>query len=740
MNADVEMRSSPNSVRTDEAPGSSLVRRERRGKRGSVVIVLAGLLFTLVTGVAGAGLLTNLKSGGFDDPGSDSVAASTILADRFPGSDPNLAMIVEVPDGLDSPAADDALAGIERTVARVAGAAVTESYATSSQLADGDTRGAVLVAIPGDEDTVQRATASLRSTIRAEVSSDVRFGGIAGINDDLNTQVESDIILAESIAIPLTLILLFFIFRGAVAALIPVGVAAVTIIGSLGILNLFAQVTSVSVFAVNLVTALGLGLAIDYCLLFLTRYRDERALGASDQVALESARRKTVPTIIISGTTVAAALASLFLFEQYFLRSFALAGLLVVACTVLGAVFLLPAALALLGPRIDWVQLRIPARRAGSGRRFWYAVGDGAYRRPWLALPVIAMLVLMALPFAHAQFGVPDERTLPAGTESRVVTEQLRSHFGLTAGDSLTAVTENWKGTDAELAGYAERLSEVAGVRSVTTSAGVYADGRLVDSGDPALEPLFRDGSALWIRMATDVVSYSAEGTDLVRLVRAIQPGGGSEVHIGGLAAQMTDINASISSRLPAAAGLIAALTLVILFLFTGSILLPIKALVLNVLGLVSILGLSVFIFQDGHFAGVLGFTPSPIAVSIPILLFCIAFGLSMDYEIFLLARIQEKFHASGDLRDAVRSGLGASGPIISAAALILAVSFFAMATSGVSLIKMLGLGTGIAILIDATLIRGVLVPVFMRLAGKYNWWAPRWLRAVHRRVGIREG
>lgn len=740
MNADVDVRSSPGSIQTDEGVGSSRGRPGRRGKRGSIVILLAGVLFTIVTGVAGAGLLTNLKSGGFDDPGSDSVAASTILADRFPGSDPNLAMIVEVPEGLDSPAADDALVGIERAVARVAGAGVTASYATSPQLADGDTRGAVLVAIPGDEDTVQRATASLRSAIRADVGSPVTFGGIAGINDDLNTQVESDIILAESIAIPLTLILLFFIFRGAVAALIPVGVAAVTIVGSLGILNLIAQVTSVSVFAVNLVTALGLGLAIDYCLLFLTRYRDERARGASDRAALASARRKSVPTIVISGTTVAAALASLFLFEQYFLRSFALAGLLVVACTVLGAVFLLPAALSLLGPRIDWAQLRMPARRAGGGKRFWHAVGDTAYRRPWLALPVIAVLVVMALPFGHAQFGVPDERTLPAGAESRVVTEQLRSDFGLSAGDSLTAVTENWKGTDADLEGYAGRLSEVAGVTSVTTSTGVYADGRLVVSGAPALGERFKEGSALWLRMATDVVSYSAEGTDLVRQVRAVRPGGGSEMHIGGLAAQMSDINASISSRLPAAAGLIAVLTLAILFLFTGSVLLPIKALILNVLGLVSILGLSVFIFQDGHFANLLDFTPSPIAVSIPILLFCIAFGLSMDYEIFLLARIQEKFHASGDLRDAVRSGLGASGPIISAAAIILAVSFFAMATSGVSLIKMLGLGTGVAILIDATLIRGVLVPVFMRLAGRYNWWAPRWLRAVHRRIGIREG
>lgn len=730
---------------TVEKPGKRITPRQSRragaglSKRTAVFTLLFGALFAIVAGVGGADVFTNLKTGGFDDPNSDSVVVSEMLADHFPGSEPKLVLMVDVVDGLDSATGQQALDDIHTAVSDVDGAGITASYGTNEQLTRGDDRGVVLVALPGDEDTVQRATAKLRTIISADVTSaTVRFGGIAGINDDLNSQVESDIILAELIAIPITLVLLFIVFRGVIAALLPVGVAGITILGSLGILNVLGQMTSISLFAVNLVTALGLGLAIDYCLLFLTRYRDERALGASDHDALQETRRKTSPTIIISGVTVAAALSTLFLFDQYFLRSFAIAGLAVVACTLLGAVVLLPAALSLLGHRIDWGRYGSRRPRSSEGR-FWYAMGDQAYRRPWLAVPVIILLIGMALPFLHAQFGVPDERSLPVGTESRSVAEELRSDFNLASENLITVVTDDWRGTEAQLGSYAERLSSLNGVTGVSTSIGSYADGLQVAAADPVAEKHFRDGSALWLQVRTDVASYSPEGSKLVGEVRAIDSGTESTVLVGGLAAQMTDISASISDRLPVAAGAIALLTLIILFLFTGSVLLPIKALILNLIGLVSILGISVFIFQDGNLSEVLGFTPSPIAISIPILLFCIAFGLSMDYEVFLLARIQENFHATGDLREAVRSGLGASGPIISAAAAILAVSFFAMATSGVSLIKMLGLGTGVAILIDATLIRGVLVPAFMRVAGRYNWWAPRWLTAIHRRIGIRE-
>ncbi|MBF4511209.1 MMPL family transporter [Plantibacter sp. VKM Ac-2885] len=705
-----------------------------------MITLLIGLVFAIVAGIAGADVLDNLKTGGFDDPQSDSVAAADVLADRFPGSDPKLVLVVDVSDGLDSAAGREALDDIVGAVDDVDGASVTGSYAESEQLRSDTDRGVVLVALAGDEDTVQRATTALRGTITEEVTSaTVRFGGIAGINDDLNAQVKTDIIVAETIAIPITLVLLFFAFRGVVAALLPVGVAGVTILGSLGLLNVVAQLTSVSLFAVNLVTALGLGLAIDYCLLFLTRYRDERSGGATDEEALRIARRTTGRTIVFSGVVVAAALATLMLFDQYFLRSFAIAGLVIVACSVVGAVVLLPAALTLLGRRIDWGRLH-SRRPAGAEGRFWYRVGDHAYRRPWLAVPVIALLIAMAAPFAHAEFGVPDERVLPADAESRVVADIMRSDFDVAEADAVSVVTEDWAGTDRELDEYAAELSSITGVEAVTTSLGSFVDGRLVVPADARTEQHFRDGSALWLQVATDVVPYSPEGSELVRDVRAVNPGAGSTVLVGGLAAQMIDIGDSISARLPFAAAAIALMTLIILFLFTGSVLLPIKALVLNVVGLVGILGVIVFLFQDGNLSDVLGFTPSPIAISIPILLFCIAFGLSMDYEVFLLARIQERFRATGDLAEAVRSGLGASGPIITAAAAILAVSFFAMATSGVSIIKMLGIGTGIAILIDAILIRGVLVPVFMRVAGRYNWWAPRWLAAIHRRIGITEG
>ncbi|MET8976490.1 MMPL family transporter [Streptomyces sp. NPDC004539] len=702
------------------------------------------MLFLLITAAASAGVLDNLKSGGFDDPGSDSVAAAEALERSFPDSQPNLVVLVkDAKGGVDSAAARAKAGTIATTVAGTDGARVVASYwSTGDATLRADDAGLVLVRVDGDENASMRTAEKLHEKLSDPKGAvAVSFGGITAINNDMNSQVEKDIIAAETIAIPITLLLLVLVFRGLVAALLPMLLSVLTIVGALAAVNIGAQFTSVSVFAVNLITALGLGLSVDYSLLIVTRYREERAAGRTNAEALRITRATAGRTVAVSGGVVGAALATLFVFDQYFLRSFALAGIAVVLFAVLGSLYVLPATLVLLGDRIDKlaVKRRSPRPRREPAQTFWGRMAGLAFKRPaLLATPVIALLLLMAVPFTNAQFGVPDERVLPAATESRVVTEAVRDDFGAGDDRALNVVSEDWTGTPAQLQRYSAALSKVSGVTQVIGAAGVYKGGDRVTVLPDAVAAGYQKGDAVRIQVQSDVVPYSEKGGDLARAVRAVDPAGGA-VLVGGQAAQLVDITHSIAGKLPLAIVLIAVFSLLFLFLLTGSVLMPLKALVFNTLSLVGILGVAVWIFQDGHLSGALDFTASPLAVSMPVLMFCIAFGLSMDYEVFLVARIKERYDRTGDPEGSVREGLGASGPVITAAAAILAVSFFSMLTSGVSLIKMYGLATGLAIVIDAFLVRGVLVPAFMRAAGNYNWWAPAPLRAVHRRFGIKE-
>ena len=325
---------------------------------------------------------------------------------------------------------------------------------------------------------------------------------------------------------------------------------------------------------------------------------------------------------------------------------------------------------------------------------------------------------------------------LPATSEGRVVTDTLATQFGVTSDRAVNVVAPAWGDSADGLAAYAQDLSLVSGVTAVDSAAGQYAQG--VRTREPVdADSAYSSGQATHLQVSTDVVGYSSDGRQLAQDVRAIPVPGDREVLVGGEPAQIADILSAVEQGLPLALGLIGGLTLVLLFLFTGSVVLPLQALLFNVLGLASVFGAAVWVFQDGNLSGLLGITPAPIAIAIPVLLFCVAFGLSMDYEVFLLARIKERYDATGDVVSSVREGLGASGPIITMAAAVLAVSFFAMATSVVTPIKLFGLGTGAAILLDAIVLRGVLVPAFLRLAGRHAWWAPRPLRALHRRFGV---
>ncbi|HMA46539.1 MAG TPA: MMPL family transporter, partial [Frankiaceae bacterium] len=711
--------------------------------RPRLVLAVTVVLVALAA-VFGGGAVGKLKGGGFDDPGSDSTRAQEELQARF-GGQPDLLLLVRARSGTaDSPAV--AAAGRELTT-RLAGepglSDVTSYWATGAPtLKSRDGRSALVLAhVVGEDKAASERTKELVARYAPGRGGDpavtVLAGGAQVAGNDIGDQVSADLAVAEAIAIPITLVLLLLAFGSLVAALLPLAIGIVAIFGTLAVLSVLGSLTDVSIYALNLTTAMSLGLSIDYALLMVSRFREELANGREPRDALAATLRTAGRTIVFSAATVAVALAALLVFPLYFLRSFAYAGIAVVLVAMIGAIVVLPALLAVLGRRVD--ALRVLRREpAGAEAPFWRRTAALVMRRPLLAgLPVVALLLVLGVPFLHVSFGTPDDRVLPTGKQSRQVGDALRADFATNDAAALYVVTDGDPGP-AGLAPYAAGLSRLPDVARVETATGTYATGRQVAPPTPPAARFERPGGA-YLSVVAGVDPKSGRAQSLVRDVREVAPPAGVRALVGGPSAALVDGKDAVGSRLPLAIGLIALTTFVLLFLFTGSVMLPAKALALNVLGLAAVLGAMVWVFQDGHLSGVLGFTPTPLDTSMPVLLFCIAFGLSMDYEVFLLSRIKELRDAGASNEEAVAGGLARTGRIVSTAAALLAVTFFAFGTSKVSFIQLFGIGTGIAILLDATLVRGVLVPAFMRLTGRANWWAPAPLRRLHARVGLRE-
>ncbi len=590
----------------------------------------------------------------------------------------------------------------------------------------------------------------------------------ATVGEDIGHQVSADLAVAESIAIPITLVLLVMAFAGVVAALLPLGIGLLGIVGGFVTLSVIGELTDVSIFAVNLATAMGLGLGIDYSLLMVSRFREELAAGRERADAVAVTVHAAGRTILFSGATVIVALAVMLLFPPYFLKSMAYAGIAVTLVAVVAAIVSLPALLMVLGERVNsWrvggliglVRRRGPSRSepvgvsgadgGATGAReagespFWRRVAATVMRRPVLTgLPVVAVLLVLGTPFLHVDFGTPDDRVLqPGSASSRVVGDALRADFVADLGGAMEVVVQA-AGTGPvdrpALTDYAATLSRLPDVARVDSALGTYVQGRRTVPPGPA-SSRFAAAGADSLQVVTSVDYASGRAQKLVRTARAVPPPAGTSALIGGAPAVLVDGKSTVADRLPLALGLIALATFVLLFLFTGSVLLPVKAIVLNGLAMCAVFGASVWIFSDGHLAGLLDFTPGPLDTSMPVLLFCIAFGLSMDYEVFLLSRIKEAHDAGAGNSEAVATGLARVGRIVTTAAALLAVTFLAFATSSVRFMQMFGVGTALAIVLDATLIRGVLVPAFMRVAGNANWWAPRPLRILHDRFGLHE-
>ncbi|MGW4975277.1 MMPL family transporter [Streptomyces mirabilis] len=715
-------------------------------RRARLVLIVA-VVATALMGALGSGAFTKLLGGGFDDPASQSTRARDLIDKKF-GGETNLVLLVRAGDGrVDTPSAEQNGKALVASLKKEKTLANVVSYwdTRSAQLLSKDGREAMVLAhVKGDPTQQQKNATSLLDDYDGTYNKalTVRAGGVAAVGNDMSTQVVEDLELAELIAIPLTLILLLFVFGSVVAALLPLAIAVIAILGSFAELSLLADVTSVSNTATNLTTALGLGLGIDYGLLMISRFREQLATGAS----VEDAVRRTVHTagrtVAFSASTVAAALAALLVFPQYFLRSFGFAGVGVVAIAAVSALFVMPPLLVVLGHRVNKGQMPW-AKTANATTRvsIWARLARTVMRRPALtALPVLAVLLVAASPLLGITFGTPDERVLPKDAESRQVSATLQKNFNGNDNAALQIVIGQNVGQNvgkAPLDKYADQLSQLKGVVRVETSTGTYAHGQESAAGPGSANLSRPDGQR--ISVVSSLTPKSDAAQNLVGDVRALTPPPGTRPLVGGIDAELVDAKHSISGQLPLAIGLVVLTTFVLLFLFTGSVVQPLRALALNAITLVATLGIMTWIFQDGHLSSLLGFTAQPMEMSMTVLMFCIVFGLSMDYEVFVTSRIKELHDQGEDTESAVTNGLGHTGRIVTAAACLLAVSFFAFGTSKLSFMQMFGLGSGLAILIDAVAIRGVLVPAAMRLLGGSAWYAPGFLRRFHSRFGLSE-
>lgn len=692
--------------------------------RRAVVVLLVGLGIVAAAGVAGIGLEDKLGAGGFDDPGSESARELALERETF-GNRSVDAVIIFSSD--DAKAADAAFREeVERTLARVPDDAVVAAQtwydAEDPSMVSKDGRATVVyVSLAGEtQNDFIDAFEALRPSVE-ESSLDTEFAGPYAVFTDVNEETKKDLLLAELVSLPVVLILSLVIFRSVVAALMPVLVGLAAVLGARATIAGLNELVEVSIFAPNIITLLGLGLAIDYALFVVSRFREEIARTPGDTThALVRTMATAGRTVAFSALTVAAAMSSLLVFPQTFLKSIGYGGIAAVLIAMVAALTILPATLALLGHRIDALRIPFLQRSAAveSDHGAWARLARAVMRRPVVvATAVVVLLLVVASPFLGVKWGSVDYRVLPPDTPSHQASERLNQEFGperSTANVLLTGADQ------AEVASYTRSLADVPGVTDV--------------------RPVVSEDGTTLLRAAWDGNSQSEDSQQVVRDLRAVDGPAGTDALVGGLTSETVDLAESVGDHLPLMGLIVVGVMLVLLFLAFGSVVLPLKAVLMNALSITASFGVVTWIFSDGHLSGLLGFTPQGfLDLTNPIVMLAVLFGLSMDYEVFLLSRVREQWDATHDNDLAVATGVQKTGRIITSAALLLAVVIGAFSLSGVVFMKMLGIGMLVAILVDATVVRALLVPATMKLLGRWNWWAPRPLARWWERYGFRE-
>ena len=687
-------------------------------KLGSLIVAKSKLIFAIyliaviLAGGIGSAVFGKLDSGGYSDPNSDSAKAFTYLTDVFKVKDPAVVLVVETKDGITNPIAIASATKLENQIKTESGVDSTLSYwsaggAPSLKSTDGKSAFLFIFSDDVDWDNVQ----SLGKNIQAKYDGKfedltVYASGTGVFAHAINTKISEDLKLSESISIPLTFILLIFVFGGLVASAMPLLVGVSAILGSFLVIYLLTFVTGVSIFALNLITGLGLGLGIDYALLIVNRFREELHAGRSVDESIKRTVNTAGKTVFYSGLTIVITLAALVLFPQMFLKSFGYAGVTVVVMAVLGALVALPALLAILGTRIDKLVVRKSSITPKEDGR-WAQTARFVMRRP-VAVVMLSLIVLtvLAAPIKNIVFSQVDSRVLPASNSAALASKIISDRFPGQEGNPIEIIVPNGATMGTQINQYTNEIAQVPGIVRIGDSQVSGNDVRVtaihsMGPRTPAAEVLIKD----------------------IRKIRA--PEG---TLIGGVAADYADTQIGIAKTMPWALLWIAIGVLILLFVFTGSIILPIKAIILNILSLGATLGVITWIFVDGHLKWLVGdFTVTgSVDTGSIILVAVVAFGLSMDYEVFLLSRIKEEHDAGRSNVESVATGLQRSARIITAAAGLLAIVFASFMLSGVTSIKMLGFGVAFAILLDASLVRALLVPALMRLFGERNWWAPK--------------
>ena len=690
------------------------------------VVLLGGFIYSLMAG-------GTLGTGNSTSSSLEAARAARLINDQLStgktgGS--NFLLIFSSPDRLATDPVfrtelENALAPIQHDP-RVADiiSPYTGGAATAAAFISKDGHKALVrVDIKSEGEQARADYTALRADVRPSGLTVVGTGNVP-INRDFSATLESDLARAETVTLPVTLILLLLIFGTVVAASLPLGIGICTIVGGLAGTFLLSRVTDVSQYALNIVTLIGLAVAIDYSLFIVTRFRDELAAGKSRPDALATTMSTAGRAITFSGIAVAVGLSTMLFYQGTFLASLGAAGAIVVGVAVFYGLTFLPALLAVLGPNVNRLSIPIVGRRPKSGRGAWHRMATWVMRRPVLVLvPALGFLVLAGSPFLHLRLANASIDQLPPRLESRQGFDTLVKSFPGQDQTDFNVVVNYGSGSPTTAArvldqvDLSRRLATIPGVLRITPPQ-VGAHIVLLDA--VSNQPASSDGARA-----------------ILRAIRAESIGNGGQILVTGNTASDVDIINYIIDKTPLAVGFVVLVTYLVLFLLTGSLVLPLKAVVLNLLSISASFGALVWIFQDGHLSQQLGFTAQSIDPSVPVILFAIVFGMSMDYEVLLISRIQEEYVRTGDNRHAIAEGLERSGRLITGAAAIMVAVFLAFGLAEVVLIKSIGIGLAIAVALDATIVRALIVPAVMRLMGDFNWWAPAPLRALHRRAGF---
>ena len=704
-------------------------------------IVAVSVLVFLVAVVFGSSAIDRLKPGGFEDKNSESFVAKELLEEELGQGQSNLFVVfssghLAVDDPRFQSAVEEALAPLAQdgAVARV-----DTFYTTGSPtfVSEDGTKTFALVGLTQDVDAASEDFPRLRSLLSSE-ELEINVTGQPAADREIQDQAESDLQRAELFAFPIVAILLVFVLGSLVAASLPLAMGVLSIVAALLGLRILTEITDVSVFALNITILLGLGLSIDYAFLIVDRFRKELKTKEVPE-ALATTMSTAGKAVAFSGIAVAISMLGLLFFPLNFLQSMGLGGAIVTALAALGALTVLPAILAILGPKVNAMRV-LPQGSDNEEAGFWYRLSTGVMRRPVMVMvPVVAFLLFLASPALDLSLGNPGPSLLPSGNEVRIASEQLENDFTLGESSPINVVVQ----ARGDILQPQNLLALDQLTRDIQAIPGISRVDGLANVSPESFDAVvsrFASGSYTRLSVIAGLDRNSEAAQDVVRAIRNINPANGLKILVGGETAQLIDTNSSLFASIPIALLFVFGVTFAVLFLMFGSVVLPLKAVLMNALSIGATFGVLVWIFQDGNLSGLLSFEPAGFLVNaLPMLLFAVVFGLSMDYEVFLLSRVKEEYDRTGDNTQAVAKGLQHTGRIITSAALLFIVVTGAFATADIVIIKSLGVGMAVAIALDATIVRALLVPATMTLMGRYNWWAPRPLKWLWERVGVQK-